>query len=50
MNLSPSVSVQQTDTGLEYISVDADLCSAKIFLQGAQLTEFTPKGKKPQHP
>lgn len=47
MNLSPSVSVQQTDTGLEYISVDADLCSAKIFLQGAQLTEFTPKGKKP---
>lgn len=47
MNLSPSVTVQQTDTGLEYISVDADFCSAKIFLQGAQLTEFTPKGKKP---
>lgn len=47
MKLSPSVSIEQTDTGLEYINVASELCSAKIFLQGAQLTEFTPCGKKP---
>ena len=47
MKLSPSVSIEQTDTGLEYINVASELCSAKIFLQGAQLTEFTPSGKKP---
>ncbi|WP_283709718.1 D-hexose-6-phosphate mutarotase [Pseudoalteromonas prydzensis] len=47
MKLSPSVSIEQTDTGLEYINVASEFCSAKIFLQGAQLTEFTPIGKKP---
>ncbi len=47
MNLSPSVTVKHTDSGLEYLSVESSFCSAKIFLQGAQLTEFTPKGKKP---
>ncbi|KPH63115.1 D-hexose-6-phosphate mutarotase [Pseudoalteromonas porphyrae] len=47
MKLSPSVSIEQTDSGLEYINVASEFCSAKIFLQGAQLTEFTPSGKKP---
>lgn len=47
MKLSPSASIEQTDTGLEYINVASEFCSAKIFLQGAQLTEFTPIGKKP---
>ncbi|MFU2510522.1 D-hexose-6-phosphate mutarotase [Pseudoalteromonas sp. ASV78] len=47
MKLSPSVSIEQTDTGLEYINVASEFCRAKIFLQGAQLTEFTPTGKKP---
>ena len=47
MNLSPSVTIKHTDSGLEYLNVDAEFCSAKIFLQGAQLTEFTPKNKKP---
>lgn len=47
MKLSPSVSIEQTDSGLEYINVESEFCSAKIFLQGAQLTEFTPSGKKP---
>ncbi|HEA16290.1 MAG: D-hexose-6-phosphate mutarotase [Pseudoalteromonas prydzensis] len=47
MKLSPSVSIEQTDTGLEYINVASEFCRAKIFLQGAQLTEFTPAGKKP---
>lgn len=47
MNLSPSVTVEQTATGLEYLAVDSPLCSAKIFLQGAQLSEFTPKNGKP---
>lgn len=47
MNLSPSVSIKQTDSGLEYIAVASSLCNAKIFLQGAQLTEFTPAGQKP---
>lgn len=47
MKLSPSVSIEQTDSGLEYINVASELCSAKIFLQGAQLTEFTPKDRKP---
>ncbi|MCQ8879716.1 D-hexose-6-phosphate mutarotase [Pseudoalteromonas shioyasakiensis] len=47
MKLSPSVSIEQSHSGLEYINVASDFCSAKIFLQGAQLTEFTPNGKKP---
>jgi len=47
MKLSPSVSIKQTQTGLEYIEVASSLCDAKIFLQGAQLTQFTPKNQKP---
>lgn len=47
MKLSPSVSIEQSDSGLEYINVASDFCSAKIFLQGAQLTQFTPSGKNP---
>ncbi|TMN90867.1 D-hexose-6-phosphate mutarotase [Pseudoalteromonas phenolica] len=45
MELSASVSIQRTEPGLEYLNVDSPRCSAKIFLQGAQLTEFTPAGK-----
>jgi glucose-6-phosphate 1-epimerase len=45
MELSASVSILRTDSGLEYINVDGPKCSGKVFLQGAQLTEFTPKGK-----
>ena len=45
MELSPSVSIERTESGLEYIWVDSAFCQAKIFLQGAQLTEFTPAGK-----
>ncbi|SFC82038.1 D-hexose-6-phosphate mutarotase [Pseudoalteromonas denitrificans] len=47
MKLSPSVSIQQTETGLEYISINSNLCGAKIFLQGAQITQFIPKNQKP---
>jgi glucose-6-phosphate 1-epimerase len=47
MKLSPSVSIKQTHSGLEYIEVASPLCDAKIFLQGAQLTQFTPKDQKP---
>ena len=45
MELSASVSIQRMETGLEYLNVDSPRCKAKIFLQGAQLTEFTPVGK-----
>jgi len=47
MKLSPSVTIEQSDTGLEFIKVASELCEATIFLQGAQITEFTPAGKKP---
>jgi len=47
MKLSPSVSIEHSDSGLEYINVASDTCTAKIYLQGAQLTQFTPAGKKP---
>ncbi|WP_105166601.1 D-hexose-6-phosphate mutarotase [Pseudoalteromonas sp. T1lg23B] len=45
MELSASVSIRHTESGLEYINVDSPLCTGKVFLQGAQLSEFTPKGK-----
>ncbi|WP_440054499.1 D-hexose-6-phosphate mutarotase [Pseudoalteromonas sp. T1lg65] len=45
MELSSSVSIERTESGLEYILVNSDKCRAKVFLQGAQLTEFTPAGK-----
>ena len=47
MQLSPSVTIQQTDTGLEYLAIESALCSATIFLQGAQLASFTPKDQAP---
>ncbi len=47
MKLSPSVAIEHTESGLEFISVNAPFCRARIFLQGAQLSEFVPAGKKP---
>ncbi|WP_462156889.1 D-hexose-6-phosphate mutarotase [Pseudoalteromonas sp. GB56] len=47
MQLSESVSIAHCDSGLEYINVDSSLCQARIFLQGAQLTQYTPAGGKP---
>ncbi|MBQ4834056.1 D-hexose-6-phosphate mutarotase [Pseudoalteromonas sp. MMG010] len=47
MKLSPAVSIERLASGLEYINVESDLCSAKIFLQGAHISEFIPKGNKP---
>ncbi len=47
MKLSPSVSIEQSNTGLEFIKVAGSKCDAKIFLQGGQITEFIPKNKKP---
>ncbi|WP_372761232.1 D-hexose-6-phosphate mutarotase [Pseudoalteromonas sp.] len=47
MKLSPSVSICHNDSGLEFININSSHCEAKIFLQGAQITEFTPKGKLP---
>ncbi len=47
MKLSPSVSIEHTETGLEFINIESNLCDAKIFLQGGQITQFTPKGKQP---
>ncbi|KZN44247.1 D-hexose-6-phosphate mutarotase [Pseudoalteromonas luteoviolacea] len=45
MEFSESVKLARTETGLEYFEVNSPLCQAKIFLQGAQLTEFIPTGK-----
>ena len=47
MQLSPSVCIERTHSGLEFISINSRQCEAKIFLQGGQITEFTPKGKLP---
>ena len=42
MKLSPSVSIEQSESGLEFIKVASEKCDAKIFLQGGQITEFIP--------
>ena len=47
MQLSPSVCIERTHSGLEFISINSRQCEAKIFLQGGQITEFTPKDKLP---
>lgn len=47
MQLSPSVCIEHTKSGLEFIRVNSRQCQAKIFLQGGQITEFTPTGKLP---
>ncbi|MCF2910351.1 D-hexose-6-phosphate mutarotase [Pseudoalteromonas sp. DL2-H2.2] len=46
MELSASVKLARTESGLEYFDVNGPLCQAKIYLQGAQITEFIPAGKK----
>ncbi|GLP96561.1 D-hexose-6-phosphate mutarotase [Paraferrimonas sedimenticola] len=33
--------------GLEYLLIDTPLCRAEVYLQGAQLASFTPKGAAP---
>ncbi|QFU06291.1 Putative glucose-6-phosphate 1-epimerase [Pseudoalteromonas sp. THAF3] len=47
MQLSPSVTIARCESGLEYLQVNSPLCQARIFLQGAQLTEYTPANQKP---
>ena len=47
MQLSDHVAISHTESGLEFIEVDSPLCSARIFLQGAQLTEYTPAQSAP---
>ena len=47
MKLSSSVSIEQSETGLEFIKIASAKCDAKIFLQGGQITEYIPKNNKP---
>ena len=42
-----SVTVKKHPQGLEYVEVDTDLCQARIFMQGAQIDRFQPKGQAP---
>ncbi|MBB1270370.1 D-hexose-6-phosphate mutarotase [Shewanella sp. SR44-3] len=42
-----SVSTKTHRNGLKYLAIDTPQCQARIFFQGAQITEFTPKGAKP---
>ncbi|MGX9462584.1 D-hexose-6-phosphate mutarotase [Shewanella sp. A14] len=42
-----SVTTQKHPNGLEYVKVDTELCQARIFMQGAQIDQFTPTGKPP---
>lgn len=42
-----SVTTQKHPNGLEYVDVNTELCQARIFMQGAQIDQFTPKGKRP---
>lgn len=46
MELSASVKLARTESGLEYFDVNGPQCQAKIYLQGAQITEFIPAGQK----
>ncbi|MCG7564216.1 D-hexose-6-phosphate mutarotase [Pseudoalteromonas sp. McH1-42] len=46
MELSASVKLARTESGLEYFDVNGPQCQAKIYLQGAQITEFIPTGQK----
>ncbi len=47
MKISPSVEIKRTDTGLEYLNVQTEFCSAKIMLQGAQIVSFQPTNQPP---
>ena len=42
-----SVTTRKDTNGLEYVDVDTELCKARIFMQGAQIDSFEPKGKPP---
>ncbi|QYK00025.1 D-hexose-6-phosphate mutarotase [Shewanella psychrotolerans] len=42
-----SVTTKQHANGLDYVDVDTELCKARIFMQGAQIESFQPKGKPP---
>ncbi|GAA0783528.1 MULTISPECIES: D-hexose-6-phosphate mutarotase [Pseudomonadati] len=42
-----SVTTKKHPNGLDYVEVNTDLCQARIFMQGAQIDQFTPTGKAP---
>jgi glucose-6-phosphate 1-epimerase len=42
-----SVTTKRHPNGLDYVTVDTALCQARIFMQGAQIDQFTPAGKQP---
>ncbi|MBR9727802.1 D-hexose-6-phosphate mutarotase [Shewanella intestini] len=42
-----SVTTKSMANGLQYVEVDTELCQARIFLQGAQIDQFQPKGQSP---
>lgn len=42
-----SVTTKKHANGLDYVEVNTELCQARIFLQGAQIDFFQPKGKAP---
>lgn len=42
-----SVNTRKHPNGLDYIEIDTPLCYGRIFLQGAQIDSFVPKGKAP---
>ncbi|QDE31542.1 D-hexose-6-phosphate mutarotase [Shewanella polaris] len=42
-----SVTTKRHPNGLDYVDIDTALCQARIFMQGAQIDQFTPVGKAP---
>ena len=42
-----SITIKKHPNGLDFIDIDTDLCTAQIFLQGAQIVQYQPKGQKP---
>ncbi|MGL4472938.1 MAG: D-hexose-6-phosphate mutarotase [Shewanella sp.] len=42
-----SITTKTHANGLEYVDIDTALCSARIFMQGAQIDQFQPKGQAP---
>ncbi|MBV7316603.1 D-hexose-6-phosphate mutarotase [Shewanella sp. NIFS-20-20] len=42
-----SVTTKKHHTGLDYVDIDTQYCQARIFMQGAQIDQFQPKGKAP---
>ena len=42
-----SVTTKKHASGLDYVDVDTQWCKARIFLQGAQIDFFEPKGQPP---